>query len=137
MAEITVEKTFPVDAATVWGVVGDPAGIADWAPAIGQSRVDDDGIRHLVFADGQPARERIVAHSDSDRSYTYQYLDGPLPLERYESTITVTEVDGGSHLVWSAQFGAASPEVEAELQTGISEIYSSAVESVHARLSAG
>lgn len=136
MANIEVSKAFDADAETVWRTIGDPAGVAAWIPALAQAHMDDD-IRHVVFTDGQPARERIVAHSDSDRSYTYQYIDGPLPLEHYESTISVVDLDGaGSKVSWSAEFRAASPQVEAELNTGIGEIYSGALEELSTQLSA-
>ncbi|GAA4674090.1 SRPBCC family protein [Gordonia humi] len=134
MASITVQSDFPVDAATVWGHVGNTADVADWIPAIGSSRMEGD-VRHVVFTDGEPARERIVAHSDTDRSYTYSYIDGPLPLEHYESTVTVHETGpNSSRVVWSAEFGAASADVEQGLTTGITEIYSGALDELKAQL---
>ncbi|MBY4576179.1 MxaD family protein, partial [Gordonia paraffinivorans] len=59
----------------------------------------------------------------------YSYIDGPLPLEHYESTISVIETGPAtSRIVWAAEFGAASAEVEEDLVTGISEIYSGALD---------
>ena len=128
MANIEIEKDFPASADAVWAYAGNTADVADWIPAIGSSRLEGD-VRHVVFTDGEPARERIVAHSDADRSYTYSYIDGPLPLEHYQSTITVVETGPeSSRIVWAAEFGAASREVEDGLVTGITEIYSGALD---------
>lgn len=134
MAEIRVEKQFAHSAAEVWKRIEDPATVAQWIPAIATSRVDGD-IRHVTFADGAPARERIVDHRGEQRRYTYQYIDGPLALDRYESTIAVTEsADGTSIVTWSAEFAAASAELEAELATAIEAIYTGALDELAARL---
>ncbi|MBM7369012.1 SRPBCC family protein [Gordonia hydrophobica] len=136
MAAIEVIREFPVDADTVWGRIGDTANVADWIPAIGSSRQDGD-LRQVVFVDGEPARERIVAHDDAARTYTYSYVDGPLPLEHYESTVTVTATSAGaSSVTWSAEFGAASAEVEESLAASITEIYSGALDELLGQLTA-
>ncbi|GAC67197.1 SRPBCC family protein [Gordonia soli] len=128
MTDIEIQHTFPASADTVWSWIGRTGDIASWIPAITTSRVDEDNVRHVVFADGEPARERITAFADDARTYTYTYIDGPLPLKHYESTISVTEsTDGGADVRWAASFGAESAEVEAELATAISGIYSDAL----------
>ncbi|MGW5518850.1 SRPBCC family protein [Nocardia africana] len=134
MAEINVEKQFSASPAEVWARAGDPATVSDWIPAISSSRVEGD-IRHVVFTDGNPARERIVEHRDQDRNYTYQYLDGPLALEYYRSTIAVVAGDdGGSVIRWRAEFTAASEQIEAELATAIEGIYTGALDELAAQL---
>lgn len=134
MADIHLTREFAAHADTVWQRVGDTAGVADWIPAIGSSRQEAD-VRHVVFTDGQPARERIVSHDDTARTYTYSYIDGPLPLEHYESTMTVTPSDDGTSVVtWSAEFGAASAEVEEALTASISEIYAAALDELQSQL---
>ncbi|MGW5385311.1 SRPBCC family protein [Nocardia sp. NPDC003963] len=127
MAEIDVVQQFPVSAAQLWARVGDPGAVADWIPAISESRMDGD-IRHVVFTDGNPARERIVEHRDADRRYTYRYIDGPLALDFYESTIEVAEsADGTSEIRWWAEFSAETEAVESALATAIESIYTGAL----------
>ena len=134
MANIKVEKEFPASAQTVWNHVGSTPDVADWIPAISSSRQEGD-VRHVVFTDGQPAREQIIAHDDAGRTYTYSYIDGPLPLEHYESTVTVTATgDDISTVVWTAEFGAASADVEESLAESITEIYSGALDNLKSRL---
>ncbi|MEN0138918.1 MAG: SRPBCC family protein [Rhodococcus sp. (in: high G+C Gram-positive bacteria)] len=128
MAEISIQKQFPVDAQTVWARVGDPGAIAEWIPSVASTRMERE-IRHLVFADGRPARERIVEHSDSERRYTYEYLDGPLPLKQYRSTISVRDATSGACTVeWTATFSADSEAVESELSSAIESIYREALD---------
>ncbi|WP_009477053.1 MULTISPECIES: SRPBCC family protein [unclassified Rhodococcus (in: high G+C Gram-positive bacteria)] len=128
MAEINIHQQFPVGADTVWARVGDPGAIAGWIPSVAASRMEQE-IRHIVFADGQPARERIAEHSDSERRYTYEYIDGPLPLEQYRSTISVLGVSSEECTVdWSANFSAGSEAAESELATAIESIYRAALD---------
>ena len=127
MASIEVTKDFPLSARDVWSWIGDTGGVAAWIPAIDASRMDGD-VRHVVFTDGAPARERIVAFDEAARTYSYEYIDGPLPLEHYRSTISVVENGDHSSVRWSAQFGAESAEMETELATAIEGIYAAALD---------
>ncbi|WP_030166194.1 MULTISPECIES: SRPBCC family protein [Actinomycetes] len=134
MANVTVKVGFPVPADTVWSWVGNTGNVASWIPAIGSSRMEDD-VRHLVFTDGEPARERIIEHIDAERTYSYQYLDGPLPLQHYQSTIQVLEATDNSCLIrWSAECGAESAEVEAGLASAIRGIYTEALDELKAKV---
>ncbi|GAA5060777.1 SRPBCC family protein [Nocardia callitridis] len=133
MAKVHVEREFPQSAATVWAWVGDTATVANWIPAIGESHMVED-IRHVTFTDGNPARERIVEHDDAKRRYTYEYLDGPLPLRVYRSTIGVADTAHGSKVVWSAEFSAESEADEPGLGTAIDGIYSDALTELATKL---
>jgi hypothetical protein len=134
----TVRETVTVAAHpdVVWATVGDVGAVSTWAPALESSTLDGD-VRTVQFAGGGgTAHERIVARDDERRAYTYQYLDGPLALERYESTISVTPTaDGGSEVVWAATFAAGSPEEESGLRDAIAGIYSTALTELARQLS--
>lgn len=132
MGTVSLNQEYPQSTATIWAVIGDPAGVEKWIPAIESSRIDGD-VRHVVFTDGNPARERIVSHDDEKRTYTYEYIDGPLPLAKYVSTIRVEDTAAGSVVRWDAQFTAAGDDpaaVEAQLETGIGDIYQSALDEI-------
>lgn len=49
------------------------------------------------------AREEVV-DLEADRSLTYRLLSG-LPLRNYQATVTLTPVDRGTSILWSASFG--------------------------------
>ena len=136
----TVRETATITATpdAVWKVVGDVASVSDWVPAIESSSLEGD-VRTAVFTGGGgTAHERIVTREDSGRTYTYEYLDGPLALERYVSTITVSETpDGaGAAVLWEAEFSAGSAEEEAGLRDAISGIYASALSELTSQLTA-
>lgn len=137
MATVSLRQEYTQSPDAIWAVIGDPAGAAAWIPSLDTSRLDGD-VRHVVFTDGNPARERIASHDDENRTYTYEYIDGPLPLAKYVSTIGVKELGSGSVITWDAEFTAAGddPEpLESQLVTGIGEIYQGALDEV-ARLAA-
>ena len=65
----------------------------------------DLGDRHI--------RQKLVAFSDIDRFYTYDFLDPiPFPVRNYRATLRVWPVtDGGKAFVeWSASFDCAADE---------------------------
>jgi hypothetical protein len=122
------------DPDAVWKMVGDVGAIADWVPAIESSHVQGD-VRHATFAGGGgDATERIVEHDDAARSYVYEYLSGPLPLEVYRSRLSVRDHGGGAEVVWDAEFTAGSAEEEAQLAEAIGGIYRSALETLRDRI---
>lgn len=132
MATVSLRQEYAQSADAVWAVIGDPAGAAQWIPSLESSRLEDD-VRHVVFTDGNPARERIVTHDDAGRTYTYSYIDGPLPLAEYVSTIRVEDAGSGSVISWDAEFTAAGDDaaaLEDQLVTGIGEIYQGALDEV-------
>ncbi|WP_288436669.1 tyrosine-protein phosphatase [uncultured Gordonia sp.] len=101
----------PISADAAWAIVGDVAGVHRWVPGLAATSVEND-IRTVTFDDRSQAHEQIIAHDDVGRSYTYRYLDGPIPLDAYESTVTVgPDHDGtGSLVVWNATL-QATPDV--------------------------
>jgi hypothetical protein len=69
----------------------------------------DGDLRLVEFAGGMGSgRERILAHDDAARTYSYAYLEGPIPLEDYTASITVEPSPTGSRFVWAASFNASS-----------------------------
>lgn len=133
MATVSLRQEYSHSASVIWSIIGDPGDAASWIPSLDASRLEGD-IRHLTFSDGNPARERIAAHDDENRTYTYEYIDGPLPLARYTSTIQVDEAGAGSVVLWNAEFRAAGDDtaaVEEELSVGIGAIYRSALDEIN------
>ncbi|WP_181778823.1 SRPBCC family protein [Pseudonocardia pini] len=125
---ITETKTYAADPDAVWKIVGDTGGIAAWVPAIEKAHLEGD-VRHATFAGGGgDATERIVEHDDAGRTYVYEYLTGPLPLQEYRSRITVRDHADGSEVLWVSDFTSGSPEGDKELAEAISGIYRGALD---------
>lgn len=90
-----------------WAGTGVDAEMEDGKPgdAVG-------GVRRVVTPNGT-IRQRLVAHSDLDRSYTYDFCP-PIPyaVHDYRATLRVTPVteQDGAFVEWSATFDCAPDE---------------------------
>lgn len=131
--DITETIVIPATPDAVWKVGGDVGNVADWIPALEESHLDGD-VRHATFAGGGDATERIVERDDVARSYTYEYLSGPLALEAYRSRFSVREHPDGAEVVWSSTLSAGSAAEETELAEAIRGIYRGALEELRDRL---
>jgi hypothetical protein len=134
MAE--VRKSITIDAhASDWSVVGDPARIGEWVPALASSTANGSH-RACTLQDGAEIVERILDHSDEKRFYVYEITSSPLPLEHHRSMLVVHGHDGHSHVVWEAQFDADSPEAEEALIEAFGRIYDEGLATLRDRFEA-
>ncbi len=128
----SVEKDISIDAGAeeVWRIAGDPGRIADWLPPIESSRVEGDR-RSCTLADGGgQIEERILEHSDEERRYRYEILEGPMPLSSYVSAFEVADDDGHAHVTWTAEFEPEDPGQEQELVQTFDEVYGSGLDAL-------
>lgn len=135
----TVKQEIQIDAAAaeVWRVAGDPSRIADWAPAIARSSVEGDR-RSCTLADGGvQIEEKILEHSDEERRYRYEVLDGPMPLSSYVSSFEVADHGPQAQVTWAAEFEPEDPAQEEELVRTFEEIYGDGLVALKARVEDG
>lgn len=130
-----IHETIEVDAdpQQVWAIAGDPGRIADWVPALSSSR-EEAGQRECTMTNGAELKERILEHSDEERSYTYEIIEAPVPLRSYRSRLSVHGHDSHSHVDWEADFEPEQPEQEAELVEAFTQTYREGLESLRSRL---
>ena len=104
----------PID--RVWAAVRAFDGVADWNPGVTSARLESGAstetgtIRHLDIVDGSVFRETLLAHSDHEFFYTYDIVEGPLPVTNYVSThrfVPVTHT-GQTLGIWQSTFDCAS-----------------------------
>jgi hypothetical protein len=98
----------------VWARIRDFNDLPRWAgPAIETSELegglagDQVGVvRHLTLGGDVNVRERLLTHSDHERSYTYNFETTPFDVDNYHSTLRVTPVTdgGGSFVEWWTTF---------------------------------
>jgi hypothetical protein len=71
----------------------------------GDARGDQVGGVRVVRRSETALRQRLLALSDVDRSYTYEFSENP-PVQNYRATITVTPVTDGDRafVEWRAEF---------------------------------
>jgi Polyketide cyclase / dehydrase and lipid transport len=104
----------PADA--VWATIR-PFGHYDWAGVDAETVIEDSkattevGAVRAVTMPGRKIRQKLLAHSDRERSYTYAFLE-PAPVPNYVATIRVTPVaeTGQSFVDWRATFDCAPDE---------------------------
>jgi hypothetical protein len=111
----------PVDEA--WAVLRDFNGLGTWNEEFIPSCEIEDGkagdqvgaVRNFTLANGANLREQLLAHSDRDRSYSYNFLKHPFEgVENYVSTIHLTPVTdtGQTFAEWSVAFDCPPDKLE-------------------------
>ena len=122
MAQVKVTHELNATADHIWSLIGDPADISAWHPAIATSQVANKQ-RNCSLADGGEISEEILNHDDNARTYTYRIVDSPLPIRDYVSTLSVEPGrTGGSSVTWEAEFEPEGIETE-QLQAMLSGLY--------------
>lgn len=105
--EVSREVIFAANADDVWAAIGPFCAIADWHPGLESCMEEQiNGVTHrrLVAKDGAHFLEKLIAHDNSAMKYSYTIEEGPLPVADYSATISVSQSDGETHVVWSGTF---------------------------------
>jgi hypothetical protein len=112
--------TFAQSANKVWSVIGDFNGF-QWADGVGKSLIENQkrnndvgAVRDFQYR-GRSIRQRLLAHSNQDRSYSYESVEAMDTLKSYRQTLRVAPIvdTNTAFLEWSTEFDA--PEQESEL----------------------
>ncbi|HEY1289931.1 MAG TPA: SRPBCC family protein [Burkholderiales bacterium] len=120
MAKSYFSTVFEESAHDIWAAIRDFSNYR-WAGVVADTRMEDGkagdavgGVRN-VRINGGVIRQRLLAHSDLERSYTYELCDpAPFPVSNYRATLRVTPVVDGSRafVEWWATFDCAADERE-------------------------
>ena len=123
MAYAYASTVIEVPADDVWTVVRDFNGLGTWnAKFIPTCEIEDGkaedqvgAVRSFTLANGAHLREQLLAHSDRDRFYTYNFLKHPFDgVENYVSTIHVLPVTDTNQtfVEWSVTFDCAPDKID-------------------------
>jgi hypothetical protein len=114
MARSYASTAIDASADQVWARIRDFNGMPVWHSGmvatceIEDAKADDQtgGIRSSTLTNGEHLRERLLEHSDEDRSYTYNFEKKPFDVDNYLATIWVTRVADGdrSFVEWWTTF---------------------------------
>jgi uncharacterized protein YndB with AHSA1/START domain len=87
----TVTNTVDItaDPDDVWAVLADLPATRWWLPGVVAARMDGD-VRVCTMADGQEIHERISELSAGHRSFRFEHLRMPQPVQHSGGTFTVT-----------------------------------------------
>lgn len=130
MGKVTETIRVKAPAKTVWAHIGGFESLDKWHPPVAPCTAEkkgNDRLRRLGLKDGATIVERLLKLDDKARGYSYAMIDmGPLPLAKYQATITVTENPDGktSQVEWVGTFEPKGqpPEAVAGL---VSTLYTS------------
>ena len=129
MTKVYISSVVDAPAERVWDRIRDFNGLPKWHPAIADSRIEGNQpadkigcIRSFHTRDGGAIRERLLALSDYDYSFTYSILESPMGVSNYIATVHVVPItDGdGAFCEWTAEFDCA-PDREQELRSFIGQ----------------
>jgi len=127
MAKVYVSGIIDAPVDDVWAYGRDFNGHGEWHPLIAESHIeggkpsDQVGcIRNFKLTNGGHLREQLLSFNDLDRSFTYNILVSPMPIENYVATFAVKPITEGNKtfVEWFATFDVA-PADEARIRSQV------------------
>jgi mxaD protein len=115
---LVVSEVIEINAppAKVWNLVKPFDSVSRWHPLFASSDIVSgrDGklgaIRALTIKDGPTFTEELLAFNEQNMAFTYNVIEGPLPIDRYLSTMSVkSNGRGGTIVTWVGQFSRKNP----------------------------
>jgi hypothetical protein len=131
-AEVRQVVEIKASPATVWAKIGsDFCAIKTWHPAIANcetSKKAAETFRTLTLKDGGKIVEKLTKTGKT--SYSYDIIDGPLPVKNYSATLAAkADSLGTTDLVWTAKFDPKG-KTEAEATGVINGIFDAGLKSI-------
>lgn len=125
----------------IWSVIKGFDELASWHPRVPPSEMEDGAdpttpgsVRRFIVDSNVVAREELIEHDNSGRTYSYKVLDQPLPVDNYIARISVVPTSDGCEVRWTASYDGADdiiPVVENAFGDGV---YSVGLEALRDRL---
>ena len=121
MARVYVSTVLPHTIDQVWHRIRDFNAMPDWHPNILESRIEGDEpadrvgcVRNFVLSPDVRIRERLLALSDRDFSFSYAIIESPVPVKNYVATLALRSVTMGKQTFaeWAAEFECDPNEQE-------------------------
>ncbi|HTQ26323.1 MAG TPA: SRPBCC family protein [Candidatus Binataceae bacterium] len=127
MTRVYYSTVFEQTADQVWRAIRDFNSYPEWVASVSESHIEDGkpgdavgAIRNFVEY-GTRIRQRLLAHSDLDRSYTYESC-GPLgAISYYRGTARVTPIVDGNRAFVEWSVGVECPDAEREHSAALLE----------------
>ena len=136
MASITVEMDYEASAETVWKRLRDFGGVASWMPGVAACDLEGEGIGAVrsIQMGSMTIQERLESFDDRGRSFAYSIANGPMPVQNYLATVTVSERGSGCHVDWSARFDLPEGVPADALRKGLEGAYGGALAALKKQL---
>lgn len=130
MAEISDTVELRAPASEVWAMVGDFSAFAEWHPvgtAVTVEKRGDATVRTVTIAGGDRLTEKLGSIDADAMTLSYSLVEGPLPVENMDSTMTVAPLDDQSTVTWRMNFEPKRGEA-ANARAVVEELVTSGLE---------
>jgi Polyketide cyclase / dehydrase and lipid transport len=129
----------------VWARIRDFNAMPDWnREGIATSEIEDGktgdqvgAVRSFTLvADGAHLREKLLAHSDEKRFYTYDFQKTPFDVDNYNATLRVTPVTDGdkAFVEWWVTFDCDRDQQEHWIGFFGNVVFQNGLESIKKRM---
>lgn len=131
MPEVRRSVRLPASAARVWATIGGFNALPEWHPAVERSELSDGGrTRTLYLAGGGRIVEGLDEHDAAARCYHYRFIESPLPIENYRSSLSVRDEGAdGCTVEWRGDF-ASDDAVRTQMEKAVAGIYDTGLENL-------
>jgi uncharacterized protein YndB with AHSA1/START domain len=136
---VELRNTIAIDASpgAVWEVLGDLGATNEWLPGIVAARMEGS-TRICTTADGFDIREEISDFEPERRSFRYQHVQVPMPIEDSGGSFVVEpDTNGGAVVVLESSFEAVGSGQETQVGEMIEGAFQRALESLKRRVEQG
>jgi len=120
MTRVYYSTVFEQTAEQVWRTIRDFNSYPEWVASVSESRIEDGksgdavgAIRNFVEY-GTRIRQRLLAHSDLDRSYTYESCSPLGAITYYQGTARVRPIVDGDRAFVEWSVGVECSDAERE-----------------------
>jgi carbon monoxide dehydrogenase subunit G len=139
MGEFSIDREFTAAADTVFKELADFGGIGDWAPGIEGCTVEGEGVGAVrtIKMGAAVIKERLESLDESARSFSYSIIEGPMPVQNYLATVTVTGQGDGCRVDWGAKFDLPEGIPEDAVVKGVSGAYGGMLSALKKKLGEG
>lgn len=132
---VTEKVELNVSADVAWAKINNFGDLGAWHPAVAKTEIttgtnnQKGAVRVLTLQDGGKITEKLDAYNDKKMSYSYEIVEGVLPVSHYMSTISVKAAGSGKSVVtWVGHFKrkdvAATPAAGQDDETAVKTITS-------------
>jgi len=116
--KLTVDESITLSAkpAEVWKVVGNYGKLEGWHPVVAKTEITAGtnnkvgAVRAIETKDGAKIVEKLLNYNARKMSMTYKFIESPLPVTDYKSTLSVVAAGEGSKVIWKGSFKANGVE---------------------------
>lgn len=139
--KLTVDESITLSAkpAEVWKVVGNYGKLEGWHPVVAKTEITQGtnnkvgAVRAIETKDGAKIVEELLAYDARKMSMRYKFIESPLPVSEYKSTLSVVPSGGGSKVIWKGSFKAKGVD-DAKAREIVTGIYKAGFEGLGKQL---